>query len=215
MAVSRHDDWLVKEVQQLSDPFQAIRECFSTTEIEEIAEYHPVHRAMLAWSKTVLPNVVIAAISDGAEMAHRVDSRPPFLDHVVAEFSHTLSVDMLIHLEPDQPPVEKWIFARQSVPPFRWELGGPLYIKLSSLITRENVERLGFVDWSKCEDLVERTFDGKDQLLYRQAIWLAQIISMGMQFSVQRWRPERVAEEGVSRPAEGRVRSVSKERLGG
>lgn len=203
LAVSRHDDWLVEEVREKDDPYQAIRECFSPEEIEELTSYHPLHRAMLVWEKTLLPNMIIAAISDGAEMAHGVESRPPFLDHIVAELSHTLPVDMLVHLDGDQPPVEKWIFREAVKPyitdevygrrkqafaaPFRWKMGGSLYTKLSSLITRENIERLGFVDWSKCEDIVDRSFKDKDEILFRKAIWLAQLVSIGLQFGVQTW----------------------------
>lgn len=70
-----HDGWLREDVKALSDPFQAILECFSPQEIEDMQACHPPHKALLAWQKTLLPNLVIAAISDGAEMAHSVESR--------------------------------------------------------------------------------------------------------------------------------------------
>ncbi|KAK4539881.1 hypothetical protein LTR36_010275 [Oleoguttula mirabilis] len=221
LAVSRHDDWLVSDVRRLSDPFEAILECFSATEIKEMADYHPLHRAMLVSSKTLLPNKIIAGISDGAEMAHSLESRPPFLDHLVAQYSYTLSVDMLVHQEGDKPPVEKWIFREAIKPyvteevygrrkkafaaPFRWDVGGPLHAKLSSLVTRENIERLGFVDWSKCEDMVDRSFEEKDQLLFRKAIWLAQIVSMGMQFGVQPWKGDRYVDGQVYGRVKGQI----------
>ena len=153
----------------------ALYETLSSTDIEKMQGYHPLHRSMLTWSKTGLPNLVIAAISDGPEMAHGVESRPPFLDHVVAEFASTLPVDMLVHLSNDEMPVEKWIFREAVKPfvteevyqrrkhafaaPFRWAKHGLLYNKLASLVSRENVEQLGFVDWDKCKDILDRSFD--------------------------------------------------------
>jgi asparagine synthase (glutamine-hydrolysing) len=68
LAVSTHHDWLAQEFRDLGDPFQAIHETFTQKEIEEMASLHPMHRGMWAWHKTILPNVIIAAISDGAEM---------------------------------------------------------------------------------------------------------------------------------------------------
>lgn len=206
MAVSRHDEWLLPEVRASSSPFQAIHDLLSEKELKAMATYHPMHRGMLAWSKSILPNMVIAAISDGAEMAHGVESRPPFLDHVLAEFAQTLSADMLVHLEVDKAPIEKWLFREAVKPfvteevyrkrkhafaaPFKWKVGGPLYKKLTSLISRENIERLGFADWEKCKDIVDRSFCERDQLVFRKVIWLAQIISIGLQFGVQPWRKE-------------------------
>jgi asparagine synthase (glutamine-hydrolysing) len=68
LAVSTHHDWLPQELRSLGDPFQAIHETFTPGEIEEMAKLHPMHRGMWAWHKTILPNMIIAAISDGAEM---------------------------------------------------------------------------------------------------------------------------------------------------
>lgn len=201
--ISTHEDWLIEEVRQLDNPFDAIYECFDNQEKQEMATYHPLRRAMLAWNKTVLPNMVISAISDGAEMAHGVESRPPFLDHVLAEFVNSLPPDMLVRLEGQNPPIEKWLFrqaARRYITdevyerrkhafaaPFKWRQDGVLYKKLSSLINADNMERLGFVDASVAEDIFYRAFRDGDQTLFSKAIWFAQIISIGLQFKVQKW----------------------------
>jgi asparagine synthase (glutamine-hydrolysing) len=68
LAVSTHHDWLSQELRDLGDPFEAIHETFTPKEIKEMAKLHPMHRGMWAWHKTILPNMIIAAISDGAEM---------------------------------------------------------------------------------------------------------------------------------------------------
>lgn len=112
-------------------------------------------------------------------------------------------MDPLVHVEGDQRPTEKWIFREAVKPyvtdevyrrrkqpfaaPFRWKKGGPLYAKLSSLITRENVENLGFAVWDQCGSLLDKCYEEEDQSLFRKMIWLAQIISIGLQFDVQTW----------------------------
>lgn len=112
-----------------------------------------------------------------------------------------------MHLAGNEKPTEKWIFREAVKPyvtdeiyrrrkqafaaPFRWKKGGPLHSKLLSLISRENVEKLGFADWSVCEDLVENCFADGDELLFRKALWLAQIISFGLQFDIQTWKSDK------------------------
>ena len=230
-AVSRHDAWLPKSVRNLSTPFAAIAELFSPAEAAAMPAYHPLHRGMAGWIKSILPNMVIAAISDGAEMAHSVESRPPFLDHVVAEFAQTLPADVPVHVDPgaEEPVLEKWLFRRAVRPfvtdevfrkrkqafaaPFRYAVGGPLYEKLASLITRENVEALGLAEWTACEGMLDRAFEAKDQLLFRQVIWLAQIVSVGLQFDVKPWRipTDGEEEEASSVPHAHERRDVERE----
>lgn len=73
LAVQTNNDWLPKELRDRGDPFRAMYDCFNSDEIRELGDLHPMHRAMWVWRKTVLPNMVIAAISDGAEMGKYFD----------------------------------------------------------------------------------------------------------------------------------------------
>ncbi|GAB7333640.1 hypothetical protein MBLNU13_g05201t2 [Cladosporium sp. NU13] len=102
LGVSTHHDWLLRELRSLGDPFQAIHETFTFTpaEIEEKTKLHPMH-----------------PISDGAEMAHSVESRPPLLDHVAARLAQNFSPDTLVYLVGDQKHTEKWTF-REAVKPY-------------------------------------------------------------------------------------------------
>lgn len=201
LAVPTYHDWLVEEVRQMGDPFEAILHSFGHEELANLAEVHPLRRSMLAWNKTMLPNVVISAISDGAEMAHGVESRPPFLDHVLADFANTLPVDFLVHLQGDESITEKWVFREAIKPfitaevyhrrkqtfaaPFKYKFGGPLYLKLASLVNRKSLVSLGFVDVEKAEVMLREAFEKEDQALFRNTLWLAEIVSIGQQFSVR------------------------------
>jgi asparagine synthase (glutamine-hydrolysing) len=120
-----------------------------------------------------------------------------------------------VHVVGDQKPTEKWIFREAVKPyvtqeiygrrkqafaaPFRWKKGGPLHSKLLSLISRGNVERLGFADWSWCEDIVERCYSDGDELLFRKILWLAQIISLGLQFDIQTYKSNGLNSDGGTR----------------
>lgn len=39
--------------------------------------------------------------------------------------------------------------------------------------------------------MVEKCFADGDELLFRKALWLAQIISFGLQFDIQTWTSEK------------------------
>jgi asparagine synthase (glutamine-hydrolysing) len=51
-----------------------------------------VHQSMYLWSKTVLPNYLLAMLGDRMEMAHSVEGRTPFLDHHLVETVRALPV---------------------------------------------------------------------------------------------------------------------------
>lgn len=128
-------------------------------------------------------------------------------------------MDLLVHLDGEQAPTEKWLFREAVRPyitdevyrrrkqafaaPFRWKKGGPLYDLLSSLLSQENVQNLGFADWEFCEGMVDRCYDEENEPLFRQCIWLAQIISMGLQFRMPTWSPSRSVNGEVKEKANG------------
>lgn len=158
--------------------------------------------------------------------AHSVENRPPFLDHTIADFAQTLSADLLVHLDGEEKPTEKWIFREAVRPyvtdeiyrrrkqafaaPFRWKKGGPLYSRLSALITRENVEKLGFADWNQCETMVDQCYDDENEELFRKSIWLAQIISIGLQFDMETWVAEEALDGPVNEKANGHANGQTK-----
>ena len=57
---------------------------------------------------------------------------------------------------------------------------------MNQIITRENVERLGFLDWPKVDGLVEKAFGGQDALAMRFSIVVAQWVVIGQRFNVKR-----------------------------
>jgi asparagine synthase (glutamine-hydrolysing) len=57
----------------------------------------PLNQALYLWGKVLLPNYILTALGDRVEMAHSVEGRVPFLDHLVAEYAARLPVSYKIH----------------------------------------------------------------------------------------------------------------------
>lgn len=53
-------------------------------------KWHPMHAAEYVWSKSQLANNLLSCLGDRTEMAHSMEARPPFLDHVLSEYVNSL-----------------------------------------------------------------------------------------------------------------------------
>ncbi|UQC76274.1 asparagine synthase, partial [Colletotrichum lupini] len=66
--------------------------------------------------------------------------------------------------EAAEPFILKELYERQKHPftaPIKWPRGEPLYNMLLSILTRDRVENLGFVDYDVVEDALDRGFGEK------------------------------------------------------
>lgn len=59
-------------------------------------KWHPLHTALYLWSKGPLEYLLLSCLGDRGEMAHSVEGRTPFLDHVLAEYVMALPPGMKI-----------------------------------------------------------------------------------------------------------------------
>ncbi len=57
----------------------------------------PVNISLYLWSKTLLPNYILAMLGDRMEMGHSIEGRVPFLDHHVVEVIRSQPVNQKIH----------------------------------------------------------------------------------------------------------------------
>ena len=55
---------------------------------------------------------------------------------------------------------------------------------MRSLITHENVGRLGFLDWKRVDPLVERAFDRQDKAMMGVIFVIAQWIVLSKRFQI-------------------------------
>ncbi|KAI9692564.1 MAG: hypothetical protein M1822_006795 [Bathelium mastoideum] len=186
---------------------------------EQIAnKWHPLHSAQYTWIKGHLTNSFLSCLGDRTEMAHSIEARTPFLDHVFTAYVNGLppSVKMRWVTEEEAQKdkagdmlagqkgafVEKWIL-RKAVRPFitdelykrrkhpysaptTYPENGPLHKLLQRLVTKENVEELGFLHWEKTKNLVHRAFVEKDALAMRLAFSVAQFVVLSERFGISR-----------------------------
>lgn len=165
--------------------------------------WHPLHSALYVWTKGHLANNFLSCLGDRTEMAHSIEARPPFLDHELAEYVNNLPPSVKLRWDPSSQKItEKWIL-REAVKPFvtneiykrskhpytapaTWPAGGPLHQLLDRLVTRENVDQLGFLDWENTKGLVDVAFLEKDVMSFRQALIIAEWVVISQRFGVEK-----------------------------
>ncbi|SPJ78618.1 related to ASN2 - asparagine synthetase [Fusarium torulosum] len=71
--------------------------------------------------------------------------------------------------------------------PAAWPMGGPLYKRFEKLVTRESVEKLGFVSWEDVEPLLQTAFgDGGSHRAFRNLISVAAWVVLSQRFGIPR-----------------------------
>ena len=168
--------------------------------------WHPLHSAQYMWTKGHLANIFLSCLGDRTEMAHSLEARTPFLDHHLTEYVNHLPPSVKIRWDPWQRRfIEKWILREASKPfitkelyerkkhaysaPTTWPAGGPLHKLMVRLITEENVDNLGFVDWHGIKDLVDKAFQEKDAKAMRFVFIVAEWVVLSQRFKIKRAEP--------------------------
>ena len=64
---------------------------------DRVAGRDPLNQALYLWSRIHLPNFILTFLSDRIEMAHSIEGRVPFLDHLVAEYAAGIPIDMKVN----------------------------------------------------------------------------------------------------------------------
>ena len=140
--------------------------------------WHPLHSALYVWTKGHLANQFLSCLGDRVEMAHSVEARTPFLDHVLSGYVNSLPPNLKIRADGKGGYIEKFAL-REAVRPFvtteiyerrkhayaaptQYSRDGPIRILLDRLITRDNVEALGFLDWEVVREMMGNAFGDAD-----------------------------------------------------
>jgi asparagine synthase (glutamine-hydrolysing) len=142
-------------------------------------------------------------LGDNIDMAHQIESRPAFLDHNLTEYVNSLPpslkmkynyesgtfTEKYILREAVKPFVTEEIYKRKKqmyVAPMRYAVDGPMHRKLKELVTKENVEALGFMDWEKMQGVVEKAIVDGDPLSFRAAVSAVQWVVLSKRFGVKK-----------------------------
>lgn len=74
--------------------------------------------------------------------------------------------------------------------PITYKVDGPLHRYIGSLMTKENIEQLGFLEWDKCKTLVEDGFVHNKPVEMRKLFMISQLVEISRRFGVKRAEPE-------------------------
>ncbi|KAM3565373.1 hypothetical protein ARSEF4850_001409 [Beauveria asiatica] len=69
---------------------------------DKMERWHPLHRSLYMWAKTLLPNTILTGLGDRSEMRNSIEGRPPFLDHNLAEHVNALPPSVKMRYSPDE-----------------------------------------------------------------------------------------------------------------
>nr|WCD39068.1 class II amidotransferase [Fusarium tricinctum] len=167
-----------------------------------LKRWHPVHTAQYMFVKTFMPHFILRYNGDNIDMVHQVESRCPFLDHHLTEYVNNIPPSLKMRYNAKDKSYREKHILREAVKPYvtdevynmskkaymgprKFWPGGPLHRKITELVTKENVEKLGFVDWGAAQDAVDRAFNQQEALALRRAITVAQFVVLGQRFGVK------------------------------
>ncbi|CAG8068665.1 unnamed protein product [Penicillium salamii] len=164
--------------------------------------WHPLHTAQYIFAKSFMPHFILRYNGDNIDMVNQVESRCPFLDHHLTEYVNNLPPSLKLKYNHEEKFFREKYLLREAVKPYvtdeiyniskkaymgprKFWPGGPLHQKIKKLVTKENVESLGFVSWSATEEAVEKAFTKQEPMALRRAITVAQFIVLGQRFGVK------------------------------
>ncbi|RAK94836.1 asparagine synthetase B family protein [Aspergillus ibericus CBS 121593] len=187
-----------------SDPQTVLAESFNGRAYHNMAtKWHPLHSSQYIWTKSVFPNIMLRYLGDNVDMVNHVESRTPYLDHHVTEYANALPPSLKMKYDPETKKLREKHILREAMKPFiteeiyhrakhpymgpvRYAADGPLHRVIQRLVTKENVEQLGFVDWATAEGLADKAFVQHDHSAFRNVLSLAQFIVIGRGFGAKK-----------------------------
>jgi asparagine synthase (glutamine-hydrolysing) len=133
----------------------------------QVAGREPVNQSLYLWSKSGLPNYILAVLGDRMEMAHSVEGRVPFLDHHVVELVRDLPMAQKIRgmtekyvlREAARPVLPATVYLRQkhpfAAPPAALAPGERLYELVQETLRGPVMASLPFYDRAKVAALLD------------------------------------------------------------
>ncbi|KAI9929147.1 hypothetical protein MW887_001551 [Aspergillus wentii] len=173
----------------------------SHTRDKIMTKWHPLHTGQFLWARTVLAILILRWCGDNMDMAHHVESRPPFLDHHLTEYTNSLPPSLKLKYDSGQRRFRETYILREAVKPFVTEEvyqrqkpyrgpltfspDGPLHKFMLRKITKENVEKLGFVDWEKSKEFLDKAFGDRDPMAFKYAMTVTGYVVLMQKFGVK------------------------------
>jgi asparagine synthase (glutamine-hydrolysing) len=155
----------VRASHQGRDPFLGMLDTFDVR--GQLRGRAPVHQSLYLWSKTMLPNYILSVLGDRMEMAHSVEGRVPFLDHLVVELACSLPVSAKIRgltekyvlREAVRPVITPTVYRRQKhpflAPPAATAPDGALHELMQTTLRGTALDRVPFYDRRQVVSLLD------------------------------------------------------------
>ena len=200
-------DWVAAQWGGIPDPLQTITNNISARVKQKMQRlWHPLHTGLYIWSKCQLSNSTLSCLGDRTEMAHSIEGRTPFLDHDLGEYVNNLPPSVKLRYDADTGTfTEKWILREATksfltkevyerkkhayLAPVLYPEHGPLHHRYEKLMTRENIEGLGFLEWDEVKGLLEQAFVKREAKAMRSLNLCCQWIILSKRFGVARAEP--------------------------
>ncbi|KAI8977412.1 asparagine synthase [Mycotypha africana] len=167
------------------------------------SKWHPLHTALYLEGRTFLGNYLCNNLGDRCEMAHSIEARTPFMDHVLCEYVNGLPPSLKIKAEEDGTLNEKWVL-KEAVKPFITEElykrtkhpyiapsskgQNPKTVELvNRLISREKIDRLGWADTEKILEFKDTFLKTNDAGLFKDILFIMSFVILSERFNVATW----------------------------
>jgi asparagine synthase (glutamine-hydrolysing) len=144
---------------------------------------------MYLWSKIALPNYILSVLGDRMEMAHSIEGRVPFLDHLVVEMARKIPTSVKIKgmtekyplREAVKPYITDEVYQRQKhpflSPPATLKREGRLSQLLRDNVSSESFKHQPFFDQKRVMSFIETSANGDDTEKAASDVVLTAILS--------------------------------------
>ena len=159
---------IMSEYVTPSDPYRALFDDLAP--MRAISGREPAKQLIYLWMKSIFPGYVLAA--DRADMAHGLEVRLPFLDHVLFEYVKTIPVSILgakgerkhvlREVARDVIPAEVRNRVKKPLmaPSFSRRHDDPLNRVVRDVVLSDSMRNVPFFDSTSLRGLVDRNHDG-------------------------------------------------------
>lgn len=133
----------------------------------QLADREALHQAQYLWARSMFPNYLLNFLGDRMEMAHSIEGRVPFLDHVLVERVRDMPVRMKVRgsrekyvlREATKHVLTRTVYERQKhpfiAPPAGLELEGRLMQRIIDTLRSRTLDDLPFYDADAVRSLVD------------------------------------------------------------
>jgi asparagine synthase (glutamine-hydrolysing) len=193
-------DAVVKEYGTPNPTLAASENLSGTDRFKARHRWHPLHTALYITSQSILSNYHLAINGDRVEMMNSVEARTAFLDHPFVEYVNGLPPSVKIKYEKDGTLNEKWILKEAAKPfiteelykrakqpftaPVPSEKDTAIVRFIKEIITKENVDRLGWASFERVEDIKHRYLETRKNDAFLTLVYIASYIILSKRFNV-------------------------------